>query len=236
MMCKAMNLMKKKILSGVLCITLATFAALAGAMPRLSAPPHATVSWVAEDVVLNSIPMSVRKFRSKDDVKTIRRFYRRLWQTPVGEGLPGFIEQDHMDWKMISRFEDGFIMVVQVKSDLGDGSWGYLGISRVDNIKSKVVLGKNVPKMNGSEVISDIRHNDRFKKANTVTLQNKFSVSSNASFYKQHYLGRGWDVAMDKPVANQTMHAMVFKKGREEVSMTIIRTDKGSQVVMNVVN
>ncbi len=211
-------------------------AALLYAMPRFPAPLRSTVSWVAEDVVLNTMPMSVRKFKSGDDVKTVMGFYRRLWQTPVGEGLPGFIEQDYQDWKMISRFDKGFIMVVQAKPDLGGGSWGYLGISQLDKIENKVVLGKNVPKMNGSKVISDIKHNDTFRKANTVTLQNGFSVSSNASFYKSYYLGRGWDVAMDGPAANNTTRAMVFKKGSDEVSLTIIRTDKGSQVVMNVVN
>ncbi|GMR08487.1 MAG: hypothetical protein BMS9Abin26_1492 [Gammaproteobacteria bacterium] len=231
-----MNLSVKNILSVILLLMLMASASLVNAMPRFPAPPRSTVSWVAEDVVLNTMPMSVRKFKSGDGVEAVRGFYRRLWKTPVGEGLPGFIEQDFQDWKMISRFDKGFIMVVQAMPDLGGGSWGYLGISQLDKIKDKVVLGKNVPKMNGSKVISDIKHNDTFRKANTVTLQNKFSVSSNASFYKNHYLGRGWDVAMNGPAANDTTRAMVFKKGRDEVSLTIIKTDKGSQIVMNVVN
>jgi hypothetical protein len=204
-------------------------------MPRFPAPPDAEVTWVARDIEFNGMPMSARKFTSEDSVQQVLAFYKQMWRAPLQAGVPGYIEQETAGWTMITRIEDGFMLSVQAKPYLGDGAWGYLGMSKIDELDGEVKLGKSFPKMHGSKVVNDIKHNDNVKNGRTVMLQNKYSISSNANFYREYYLSRGWNMSIDKMSVTDNVHAFAFKKGADEVTMTIARTPDGSQVVANII-
>ncbi|MDT8404795.1 hypothetical protein [Sulfuriflexus sp.] len=205
------------------------------AEPKFPAPPDAEVSWVGKNLEFNDMPMRLRKFTSEDSVEAVLAFYRELWKEPLLENVPGHIEQDLADWKMITRPEDGYMMSVQVKPYLGSGAWGYLGISKIDDLDANVEPGFGFPKMNGSQVVNDVKHNDSVKNARTVMLQNKYSLGSNVQYYRDHYTGRGWNKVLDRTAVPGKLHTFVFRKGTNEVSMTVARTGDGSQVVANVI-
>ena len=225
----------KKIYLLFLMITLAFSSSTLFAEPKFPATPDAEVSWVGKNLEYNDMPMRLRKVTSEDSVEGVLKFYRELWEKPLLENVPGHIEQDLAGWKMITRPEDGYMMSVQVKPYLGSGAWGYLGISKIDDLDANVELGSSFPKMNGSQVMNDVKHNDSVKKARTVMLQNKYSLATNVQYYRDHYTGRGWNKVMDRTAVPGKLHTFVFKKGTNEVSMTVARTGNGSQVVANVI-
>ena len=216
-------------------LTLLVSSPIVLAKPNFPAPPDAQVASVAENMIYNSMPMSVRKFSSKDSAEKILAFYRKLWRAPVAPGFPGFKEEELDNWKVITRPEDGYMMSVQVKPGLGKGSIGLLGLGKLDAVDGKVTLGKGFPKLADSRVVNDIAHHDAFKKGRTIMLQNKFSLTSNVQYYRDHYGSRGWNPVLDSTSVPGYMHTFIFRKGNNEVSLTVARTKSGSQVVANMV-
>ena len=221
--------------------SLAVAALLAGlvlpvwAAPDFPAPPGAKVTWVGKDVVWNGIPMSVRKFTTTKSKKKVVTFYKKKWAEPVAPDAPGFIEQDMPDGQMISRLEDGYLMSVHIKTSNFSDTWGYLGMSKIEEDVGKLSSGSDFPRMSGSEVLNEIKHNDSFRNSKTIMMQNKYSVSSNVEYYRSHFSGQGWNISMDQKMINGAGHAVMATKNGSEVSLTVVRTNTGSQVVANIV-
>ena len=204
------------------------------AQPKFPEPPSSTVTWVGKDVVWNGIPMQVRKFTTSRSRQKIRDFYKKVWKRPVAKGKPGFIEDMIPDAWLISRLEDGYLMTVQIKKS-GLGTWGYLGVTNLEEMNNGPKLAKRFPKMSGSEIMNEVAHNDPYRKATTVMLANNYSVSSNVEFYRSHYRSAGWNVVMDQSDSGGSTHTFIMNKHGSEVSLTVVRTNLGSQIVANIV-
>ena len=208
---------------------------VAFAAPDFPPPPGAKVTWVGKDMVWNGIPMNVRKFTTNKKRNKVIDFYKQKWAEPVEEGAPGFIEQKMPDGWMISRLKDDYLMSVYIKSSALENAWGYLGKSNLANGKAGTSYGPKFPKMNGSVVVNEVKHNDPYRDARTVMLRNPFSVSSNVEYYRSHYAGRGWNIGVDKEISNGKLHTITATKRGAEVSVVIAKTNSGSQVVANIV-
>lgn len=220
------------ILLGVMSLLLAGMAE-AKSQPDFPVPPAATVTWVGEDIVWNGIPMSVRKFTTSKSQLQIREFYKQQWKQPVAKGLPGYIEDVLPDAWLISRMENGYLMTVQIKTS--GGTWGYLGITDLNDIDDKSKLGKGFPHMSGSQIMNEVKHNDPYRNARTVLLTNNYSLPSNVEYYRSHYQGQGWNVIMDQGDDKGSTHTLMVTKRGSEVSLSIVKTSQGSQVVANIV-
>ncbi len=196
------------------------------------APRGAYVEWVAQDAEVNNLVIKARKFSSKQDMESVLAFYRELWSD-------NYAEIDYGPWRMISAKNEGLMYTVQVqKSTSGRGSFGILGVSDIaDKILSDDFIqeiGKHFPKMQGSEVVSEMKMSDPGKNAKTILLSNKYSVASNVSYYKNHY--RDWQVRSDQSTGFTGPHTLTFTNGRKEVNLVISRDTGKTNIVANVVN
>lgn len=211
--------------------------ALAGP-PDFPPPPDAAVEWVGKDIENGGIKMSIRAFHSNKSIEKVVEFYRREWKKPVEKGKPGFMETiDAAPWYIISRIEDGYLLTVQVQVKNNDASrsWGYLSTSPLPGNKNNkpVELGSSTPKMSGSQVLNEVKHNDPGKTANTVFISNNNSVGSNAAFYRNYYQGKGWTVETD--LNSQDSHALVFKTRRDRVTIMLTKDSDFTRIVVNSV-
>lgn len=196
------------------------------------APPNAKVEWVTPDAKTEGMQLKIRKFTvlnmNMDDVLT---FYREEWE---GE----FAEVDMPPWKMIGTKQDKEYWNVQVQRGSNGGSWGYLGVSDLPEILEKGQTlggkkGKGFPKMAGSTVVNDNQYQDIGKKSRMVLLQNKFSIASNVSYYRNHYVNNGWNTVMDRSSQLNGGHVLYLSKGSESMGMTFSRSDGKTSVVAN---
>lgn len=202
--------------------------------PRFEAPPKAAVEWVAPESKVEGMQLKVRKFTvlnmNMDDVLA---FYRKEWE---GE----FAEVAMPPWKMIGTKQNKEYWNVQVQPRSGGGAWGYLGVSDLPELLEKGRKlggrkGKGFPQMAGSMVVNDNRYKDIGKKSRTLLLQNKFSVASNVSYYRNHYVNTGWNTVMDRPSQLNGGHVLYMSKGSESLGLTFSRSDGKTSVVANEV-
>jgi len=208
------------------------------AAPDFPPPPHAMVEWVGKNMEVNGIKSSVRSFHTYKSIEKVVEFYRKEWKRPVSKGMPGFMETiDSAPWYIISRIEDGYLLTVQVQVKKNDdsGSWGYLSMSPLPNKNSTNEMGNNTPKMSGSHVLSQVKSNDPGKKATTLIISNDHSVSSNVTFYRNHYQAKGWTAESDRDLGEGKSHTLVFKTRRNRITMMFMKDANSTKIVINSV-
>ena len=208
------------------------------AKPRFDAPPRATVEWVSPDGQIEGMQLAIRRFEVPSmTVDEVLQFYRRKWKDQAAE-----VEMS--PWQMIGTKQQGEYWNVQVQAGANGGAWGLLSISdlpdMIDNDKpigsnAKGNSGKRFPMMAGSSVVNDIAQRDIGSTGRTLLLQNEFSVSSNASFYRNYYQTRGYQAMVDHTDARAESHVLVLNKLNHGISLTINKLDGKTSIVANEV-
>lgn len=218
---------------GVVALGLLCSAPLAARPPDFPAPDDAQVSVVADNMTVQGRTMAVRAFISQDDVEQVVEFYKELWKEPPVPKAPGFAyEPDAIaPWHLVTRVEDGYVMTVQVQPHALRGSFGYLALGRLPDPGDGPVELPSPPAMDGSKVLSNVLTDDSGKDAQTAMLANEFSIGSNLNFYRNHY--SDWRKDIDQAMGNNSLHALSFRRGREQVIITIQSSRDGSHIVLN---
>lgn len=215
------------------CFTLSAFAG-----PRFDPPPRATVEWVAPDTQAEGMQLQIRRFEVPSmTVEDVLKFYRQKWKELAAETeLP--------PWQMIGTKQGGEYWNVQVQPRSDGGAWGFLSVSDLPDMidKGKPIgsnatkgTGKNFPMMGGSVVISDLSQKDIGSTGRTLLLENDFSVSSNANFYRNYYESRGYNTMADQADARANSHVLVMNKMNKGVSVTINKVEGKTSIVANEV-
>jgi hypothetical protein len=215
------------------------------AVPDFPPPKGATVEVVGNNMVLNGIGSDIRAFYSKKSLEKVSKFYRQQWQDSVGrnddgEELPGYTETDVMvPWRLFTRIEDGYLMTVQFQEADNKGVWGYLAVSRLSKKARKqnpvLPIVRDIPVLGDSRIISELVNKDPGKHARTMIIYNNHSLGSNISFYRSHYLNRGFSVDNDTNLSQGAMHSLVFKSTRKRINIMLIGSASDTRVVINAV-
>lgn len=191
-------------------------------------PPGATAQVVADEMVFNGIPMSVRAFESKRTVDEIVAFYQRRWKR---RNRPDPVVNEMGPWTVVGVREGDYYLTVQAK-EARNGSMGFMGVSRMFERRKKVVLGEGTPMPPGSVVVNDIIHNDPGKSARTVALSNDHSMTDNAVFYLGEYVRLGWTLFSRKDTPHPGT-LLVFRKDRMEANVMITQKFDKTFVFIN---
>ena len=212
-------------------------ASAAARQPDFPPPPKSSVRSVGNDMVINGRTTAIRMFVTQEDLEDVLEFYRELWQDPVADGAPGYTLEDEamLPWQLVTRIEDGHVMTVQVQ--LGqdeEGAWGYLADSLLPRDGEPVEGEAPPPSIGGSDVLSNITHSDPGQLGQTTVLNNDYSVSRNADFYRETY--GDWRTDLDRTLIEGHLHTLRFTQGRKNVVITISGSADGAEIVINRVS
>ena len=227
------NLLSLLVMMLGLCLPCASIAG----PPDFPPPPKSSVSSVGNNMVINGRTTAVRMFVTQQSREEVIEFYRELWQDPVVDGGPGHTYEDTamLPWHLVTRVEDGHAMTVQVQTGRDeDGSWGYLADSLLPRGGEPVEGELPPPSIGGSDVVSNITHDDPGQTGQTAVIRNDYSVSRNVSFYRNQF--EDWRVDMDKALVEGNLHALRFTRGRKHIVITINGSEEGAEIVINRVS
>ena len=215
-----------------LALLFASSTLLALGAPDFPPPPDATVEQVAGSASMNGVPIETRKFSVEMDAENVLEFYRKLWRKPI-DGHPGYVDGQINEWQIVSRIEGDYLLTVQVAEAEYGHSTGYLALSDYRN-RTRVISSTNFPQMRDSIVVNDLASSDPGKQARTFLLRNEFSTSGNATYYRQHYLHRGWENSIDQSIKGG--HVLSFRRSSKTVDIVIQKFGTGTYIVGNTVN
>jgi len=202
--------------------------------PDFPAPPDARVQSMGTSTVVGGRAMQIRQFSTTDDPERVYEFYRRLWKEDENGIEPGYGETDAMSpWYILSRVEEGYLLTVQAQPADDKGTWGYLALSRVDEVPSGPTDAPGVPRMSGSQVLQNITSRDPGQTGTTVLLMNRNSLASNVNYYRQQFQAGDWRPDMDRAIPKAKMHVLAYTGGRRKINIVLTGDDRETQVVIN---
>lgn len=203
------------------------------ACPDFPAPKKAKLQVVAQQLDYNGLPMGILRLESEAPPDEVLAFYRKEWAAT--KAIPGPVEYPMGPWRVIASLRDKCFFTVQLKPFGRNGTEAILGLTTPPAGKT---VKEELPMLPGSTLINDIAHNDAGKTARTVALKNGFSPAANADFYRRNLGDLGWTVTnhyrMEKPNVNGDV--MVLKNGLRELSITMTRDGRESNVLLNYVD
>jgi hypothetical protein len=191
---------------------------------------------VASGMSYNGAGLDISKIRSSASRDEVIKAYLIKWRSTHAEPLDAKVIRSG-NWEIVSKIIGVCLHTVQIDKRSHDTS-GYVSVKSLDaDRQSQIsVVGKSLPKPYGSQVLSDIFHNDPGKKARTLMIVNNFSVEANADFYLRNFGGDGWRVLSDHRVPiqkrDQAARAITFGKAHEQHIIVIAETKSGSNVVV----
>ena len=178
--------------------------------------------------------LRIRRFEVDLQVEQVLAFYRGQWPDE-------FAESEMPPWKMIGSRQGDEFFNVQVQAKGRNKSWGYLSVSdlpkRVDQKQYSLQMGKHFPMMSGSQIINDQLDKNVGKTGRTLLIFNRFSVSANTKFYRNHFRSQGWDLIMDQQTGGtEPGQALYFRRDHESLALTINAQDNRTSIVANQVS
>jgi hypothetical protein len=196
-------------------------------IPVFTPPDWIAVSEVSSDMNLGKLPTGALHLSSRRPAAAVLNHFRLIWNCGSGEKV---CRQASMPpWQVLSRLDGRTLEYLQVR-DLNPGATGYLAISELRQEQPRQAV---VPLMQGSQVVNDLTTGDPGRTSRIILARNDFSVTSNGSFYRDHYTGQGWrQVTEDERADSQVL---VFHRGTSEAHLVLSRQQGATQIVINLV-
>ena len=194
-------------------------------------PASGTLQSVAEEMVVNGLPMSIRVMNTAQTPQQVLAFYRAAWPNRPGQQVN--VEDRIAPWDVISTRKDGCFYSVQVQQGKR-GTIALLGVSR--SVDTPAVAGADFPAMAGTRVINDMRSDDLGKVGRLLILSNQFSGSGNATFYRDQMRSSGWTLVKESTPKRGNPQAIVqvFRRGGSWADVSINQGPRGTAVVVNI--
>jgi hypothetical protein len=205
--------------------------------PKLIFPQDGDVAVVADQIDINRQPTRIWHIHSRKSPDRLLEYYRQKWAIPPQKNAPGFIENLVAEWRIISRFQDGFLIVIQIDGRNKLESNGIISMAQLEGAligEAKVNKLPEYPRLPGSVLIEELNHHDPGRNALTMILENGSSPASNREFYKKFYESRGWVELSSLQAQTGGANILLLQKGPLEISFTFIKKEAKTQVVGNI--
>ncbi|ADU39094.1 hypothetical protein [Variovorax paradoxus] len=199
--------------------------------PAIPSPSGAKNYWVAQYMEHNTIPMQIRGFESAESMQEISRYYEKWFADKTGYGVSSVGES-----RVLGARLGVYQVTVQLRA-VPSGTVGRLvaaviyeeGGGSAEERAERV--GKGFPRPPGSLVISDTLSYDEGQRNRTIMVTNGVSVETNALYLREQMIRLGWTLLQDRTVEGGERSALVFRRGAEEMVVTIARRDDAYIVV-----
>lgn len=195
--------------------------------------PEGQAMVVTPSTVVNGLPMAVVELNTRLGAEDVRKFYLTLWRGQAS----GVFEMENEGWQIVAMLDGNCYYTAQIKP-AGTGARALLGVSRVPDRSKLKEAGAGFPRLPGSQVLTDMLHDDGMKKGRTLLLSNAHSARVNADFYKQALVTDGWELRAARIVPNPagTGYVLYLKRGLEERNVTIAGSRDGTNIIANTVD
>lgn len=217
--------MKCNCIIGIFCIQSVIGCQVLASEFAIPLPEDARTAWVSTDINQSGMHLSIQTFESLDSVDSVLEFYRTLW-FKEGE-IPGFIENELMDWRTISHFREDDNIVLQLKPNNNGGASGFLSIAKLN--KQEIVPDTDFPLPSGTEEYSKTYLLENNSHVHTMTYITKQSIGSTSAFYKDNLIREGWSLASDRTISGS--HVLLFNRNDDRCEMVIQRLNQEDTVI-----
>ena len=202
--------------------------------PQVPSPPGARGYWIAQYLEQNTVPMQIRGFDTHTPVAEVESYYRRWFADKTGFGA-----SDVGNMRLLGARVGAYQVTVQLGAK-PPGTVGRVSLAavhegdeagRMPEHERTARIGSGFPRPAGSQVLSDTLSFDPGQRNRTVVLTNNVSIETNALYLREQLLRLGWSLLQDRTVVAGLRSALVFRRGVEEMVVTLAKRDGNCFVI-----
>jgi len=201
------------------------------ALSAVLVPEFANTETVAINIIQNGHQLSIANLQTKSSIESVLQFYRDQWKEPLADDVPGFVENTAGNWSIISRPQDGWNQVVQIRQAEGEveGRISVMELEPAANAPPDIAMPGN------ASLVSSTGADDIGHKSNTYVIFAESGINSVSRFYRKHFDNDGWSRVSDKNLNNSQV--MLLQRAGERVELVVSRLPEGggSLIVINKV-
>ena len=176
-------------------------------LPAFEPMPGMKTEWVAEKMIYNDMPMSIRNFRSNRKACDVMKYFESKWK------LNGFGQMKAQkvgeDWTLGHEVH-GYVHSVQVH-DIPGGSEGSLVVSMAQPIAPEKT---EFPILPNATMVTHIQNLDLGIAAETFTISSSRSSQDTRSWYEAEMNRRGWTL-QDYGAQQVRARQLEYQKGKQ---------------------
>jgi len=198
-------------------------------LQNLDLPQGASIQFISLDAVQHGHRISIGTLEHKGSVESVLEYFRSSWEEGSA-GLPGFIEEENAGWRIISRIEEGWNTVVQLRNT-PQVSEAYVSVMALEPIKGwsyKPAMPRD------GVLVSSVAGKEFGKATQTDVVFIHRRQGDVASFYRNQYKKDGWTIVSDTDIEGST--AMLAQSKDKQAEIVVTPTANGSVAVINEVN
>lgn len=210
-------------------LAVALVSGAAGAWPKVPLPEGSTGEAVSEHMSFNGMDMRASTFRTPLKLDDVVAFYARAW------GKQHNVTK-HEQSTIVGHPEGNYFVTVELTSS-GGGTKGTIGIIKAPDKGESPELGKGLYRPAGTEVLSDIVHNDTPSRSRTVVMRNRLSPYINQQHYSRRMGGDGWRETVSGRCMPASPECVVrYERGSgDRMAMTLSReAGRDTAIVVNI--
>jgi len=198
-------------------------------------PESATTETVAINIVQNGHQLSIASLNTEMPIDSVLQFYREQWKEPFSEDVPGFVENTAGDWSIISRPQEGWNQVVQIRPAGGGASSGVEGRISVLELEPVSDALPEIAMPGNASLVSSTGADDFGHQSSTYVIHSDSGMNTVSRFYRNHFDNDGWSRVSDQNMNNAQV--MLLQRSGERVELVVSRMPdgRGSLVVINKV-
>ena len=201
----------------------------ASVLENLPVPPNTDVLAISEQSLIDGVPAAMATLTSTTSIESVIDFYRDTWQPNEDEDDPGFVESELTGWRIISRLEDGYNIVVQLRDGQSQAS-GFVSVMQM----AQRVQSRNDGPFANLQNLSRHQSTDGRDTSTVSVYASPSSVSETHTLYREKLLFDGWQIMTDMNM--QGTFVMVLSRDQSRLEISVAEsTDYGSMVVVNEV-
>lgn len=177
--------------------------------------PELEATWIAQDMTLNGLPVSMRALKGSVPASRVLAYYRKRW----GKRL---LQRRDRGWHLLAAEEGGKFVSLRLRP-VGGGVEGVLTVSpKPDEHVGSVASDFPVP--NGLTRLSRQTFNDRGVRGENLTLMSPRSVAFEREAFTSRLLAEGWRVDYERAAASvPNGHIGYFSKARRSATVLVYR-------------
>lgn len=196
------------------------------ALSAIPVPPGSELQTVTINLLQNGHLLSIANLEGAASVESVLQFYREQWQEPLGENVPGFIEEEAGEWSVISRPTEEWNQVIQLKQ--GDSKIeGRVSVLRLEPSTDPLAA---IAMPSGASLLSSTGADDVGHSSSTYVVFSKSGIRSMSDFYRRHFEDDGWSRVSDKKV--ESNQVLLLQRFGERLDIVVSRVSSGGTITI----
>ena len=204
----------------------------AAMLESLPVPQGTELQTISDHSLIDGLPTAMATLTSSASVDAVIAFYSHAWLPNEAEGDPGSVQSSVPGWRMISRMEAGYNIVVQLHEGQSPAS-GFVSVLELKQ-RARRVGAENSSLFSNLQNLSNYQSVDGKDTSTVSVYASPVSVSETHALHRDKLRSRGWQIMADNKA--KSAYVMVVSRDQARMEISVVESsDYGSVVVVNEV-